>query len=55
MGNLAEREGSVQLTSLYYFRSAPLCIENIIYFRYKTSKLNEEIKCTKPFPTASVT
>jgi hypothetical protein len=31
-GTLTEGEGSIQLTSLYYFRSAAFGNSNIIYF-----------------------
>ncbi len=32
------------------FRLDPFYIENIIYLFYKTSYLNEEVKCTEPSP-----
>ncbi len=37
-----------------WFRSAAFDIENIIYFFYKTSYLNEEVNCTEPYPSVSV-
>jgi hypothetical protein len=51
-GSLTEGEGSVQLTSLYQFRSAAFHIENInIYLYYKTRCLNEEVNCTESSPS----
>ncbi len=44
-GTLAEREGLVQLTSLY---QPAFDIENIIYFLYNTGDLNEEDNRTEP-------
>ncbi len=35
-------------------RSVAFYIENIIYLCYKTSYLNEEVKCTEPSPSVSV-
>jgi hypothetical protein len=29
-------------------------MKNIIYLRYKTSNLNEEVNCSEPFPSISV-
>ncbi len=49
-GSLTEGKHSVRLISLYYLRSAPNYIENCIYLFSKTSYLNEEVNCTKPFP-----
>ncbi len=34
------------------FRSAPFCIENVIYILNKTRYLNEEVNCTEPSPSA---
>jgi hypothetical protein len=36
------------------FRSAPFYIENIISLFYKTSYLNEEVKCTEPSSLVSI-
>jgi hypothetical protein len=36
-----------------YFRSAGFYIENIIYLCFKTSYLNEKVKCTEPSPPVS--
>jgi hypothetical protein len=36
------------------FRAATFDIANIIYFFYKTSYLNEEVNCTVPSPSVSV-
>ncbi len=48
--SLNEGEGSVQLTSLYQFKSARFNTENVIYLYHRTSDLNEEVNCTKPSP-----
>jgi hypothetical protein len=47
-GSLIEGEDSVQWAGANKIRSAPFCIEKIIFIFYKTSYLNEEIKCTEP-------
>jgi hypothetical protein len=54
-GTLTEEEGSVQLTSLYYFRSATFdTANNYLLLFYKTSYLKEEVNCTEPFPSVSI-
>jgi hypothetical protein len=54
-GILTERVGSVQLTS--FFRSGAFKTEKSIYFSFfnKTSFLKEEVNCTEPSPSVSVT
>jgi hypothetical protein len=55
-GCLTKREGSVQLTTLL----EPTRIDMLLFIMkifltiYKTSYPNEEVNCTKPFPSVSV-
>ena len=54
-GNLTEwrRLSTVDLLVSVY-RPNAFDIANIIYYIYKTSYLNEEVKCTEPSPSVSV-
>ncbi len=51
---LRQRCSTVHLLVFAELRSAPFCIEIILYLSYKTSYLNEEVNCTKPFPSGRV-
>jgi hypothetical protein len=46
-GIFTEGKGTIQFTSLNYFRSATFYSENIFFFPYKTSYLNKEVNSTE--------
>jgi hypothetical protein len=54
-GSLTEREGSVQLASLYLVDYISSFLNgNIIFLFDKTSYLNEEVNCTEPSPSVRI-
>ncbi len=54
-GTLTEREGTVQLTSLYQpVQNSCFLYCKHYFLSYKTSYLNGEVICTEPFPSVCI-